>query len=65
MLKTTIVTKPFVVIWFPNSFDITLDNKRDFEYKLDCGFYQHDQYQHEEFDTFQEADELVNKLWEI
>jgi len=63
MLKDTVVTKPFIVVWFPSSSDITLDAKTDFEYKLDSGFYKHDNYKHEEFQTYSEADKFVDELY--
>ena len=39
MLKNIKVSKPFVVVWIPNSFDITLETKKNFERKLSYGLY--------------------------
>jgi len=65
MLKTTKVTKPFVVVWIPNSLDINLESKKNFERKLGFDLYKNEEYQLKEFDTFEEADEFVDELWKI
>lgn len=65
MKKDIIISKEYVVIWFTGTTDISLETKKDFEIKLnDYGYYQHDNYQYEEFDTFEEADKFVDELWE-
>jgi len=65
MLKTTIVTKPFIVVWIPKSLDINLESKKNFERKLGHDLYKNEEYQLKEFDTFEEADEFVDELWKI
>lgn len=65
MTKDTIISKEYVVIWFPGTTDISLETKKDFQIKLyDYGYYQHDNYEYEEFDTFEEADKFVDQLWD-
>lgn len=65
MLKNIKVSKPFVVVWIPNSFDITLETKKNFERKLSYGLYKNEEYQLKEFYTFNEADSFVNELQKI
>lgn len=65
MLKTTTVTKPFIVVWIPNTLMIDLESKNTFERKLKHGIFNNQEYQYKEFDTFEETDKFVNKLWEI
>lgn len=65
MLKTTIVTKPFIVVWIPNSLVIDSYSRKVFEKRLSCGLYENEEYQLKEFDTFEEADEFVDELWKI
>jgi len=65
MLKTTIVIKPFIVVWIPNSLDINLESKKNFERKLSYNIYKNEEYQLKEFDGFKEADEFVDELWKI
>ena len=64
MLKDTIVTQEFIVIWFPGTSDITCETKKEFYRDLDYGYFQHDNYKYEEFETFEKADEFVDELWE-
>lgn len=61
----TKVSKAFIVVWIPDSFDITLDSKKNFERKLSCGLYKNEEYQLKEFDSFEEADSFVDELWKI
>jgi len=65
MLKNTIVTKPFIVVWIPNSLDINLESKKNFERKLSYNIYKNEEYRLKEFDSFKEADEFVDELWKI
>lgn len=65
MLKTTIVTKNFIVAWIPDSLIIDLNTKNVFERRLSCGLYKNEEYQLKEFDTFEEADNFTDELWNI
>ena len=65
MLKTTTVTKPFIVVWIDNSLIIDSYSKKVFEKRLSMGLYENKEYQLKEFDTFEEADKFVDELWKI
>lgn len=56
-------SKQFIVVWIPNSFDITLDSKKNFERKLKYGLYKNKEYHRKEFNTYEEADRFVDELW--
>lgn len=65
MLKTTIVTKPFIVVWIPDSLYIFLESKVNFDKQVKCGVYDNKPIEIKEFDTFKKADEFVDELWKI
>jgi len=65
MLKTTTVTKPFIVVWIPNSLIIDFESKKTFERKLKFDIYKNEEYQYKEFDDFEAADEFTDELWKI